>query len=296
MSSRVAALAFAVAAIVLTAAQDALPGRDWYHGWQYATMLGLAIALMAGYAWGASRGGDGVRGRRLALAMAGAIAVGTCGLLAGLIGPDTVTVVGSPGTVTPVPDLGVAAFFASADPATLTRGDASVMLRRRGAEPLVVGRRPLPYGLSVLFVQTRPAAYVVARDERGNHLTVTQPNNPSFLSPVLLFRQSQTLRDKTYPMDTIAIPAQHRVVRVLDFGETGTVLAASDDAGASKGIVIAPSGRPVTIAGLQLTITRGTYPVLLVAAAPQPYVSLVGLALFVGAGLWALSSRSNSRT
>ena len=53
-----------------------------------------------------------------------------------------------------------------------------------------VGAQPLPLGLSVVFAQPRPAAYVVARDASGNRMTVTQPANAAFLSPVILFRQT----------------------------------------------------------------------------------------------------------
>jgi hypothetical protein len=42
MSARAAAFAFALLAIVLTVAQDVLPARDWYHSWEYITILALA--------------------------------------------------------------------------------------------------------------------------------------------------------------------------------------------------------------------------------------------------------------
>ena len=304
MSPRLTAIALALLAIGLTVAQDVVPARDWYHGWQYIALLALAIVVMVGYAWSARAGADGVAGKRLALAMVGAIAVAVAGLLSGLIGPDTVTVVGTPGTVAPVPDLGVAAFFAPVDASSLARGDATVTLRRRGDGPLEVGTQPVPVGLSVLFTQLRPAAYVIARDARGNRLTVTQPNNPSFLSPVMLFRQQQQIRDKTFPMDTFATPALHRIARVLYFsaadlaafrhglpdagGQAGAVLSIADDAGNSRGLTIAASGRPVNVGDLNLTITLGTYPVLVIASAPQPVVMLGGMLLFVLAGVWAL--------
>jgi hypothetical protein len=307
VSPRVTAIALALVAIGLTVAQDVWPARDWYHGWQYIALLALAIVVMTGYAWNGRDGSDGVAGRRLALAMIGAIAVAIAGLLSGLIGPDTVTVVGSPGTVTPVPDLGAAAFFSSVDPASLGRNDPVVTLRRRGADPLDVGAQPTLDGLAVLFTQLRPAAYVVARDEHGNRLTVTQPNNPSFLSPVLLFRQQQPIRDKTFPMDTFATPAEHRIVRVLYFSAAdlaafrhglpgardtaGAVLSIADDAGNSRGLTIAASGMPVNIAGLQITITLGMDPVLVIASAPQPAVMIGGVVLFVLGCVWAAFAR-----
>jgi hypothetical protein len=300
-------------AIALTLAQDAFPAHDWYHGWQYIVVLALAIAVMAGYAWQARDGSDGVAGRRLALALAGAIAVATAGLLSGLIGPDTVTVIGTPGTVTPLPDLGAAAFFNGADPAQLVRGDAVVTLRQRDGGAVDVGARPVPFGLSVVFAQPRPAAYVVARDAQGNRLTITQPANASFLSPVMLFRQTQQIHDRTFPLDTFAVPAAHRVVRILyfspadlaAFGRTpapgaenlpAAVLSIADDAGAPAGIAMAQSGRAVEAAGLDLTITLGTYPVLQVASAPQLGVTAGGLLLFVLAAAWAIIPATNRKT
>ncbi len=305
MNARATAIAFALLAIVLTVAQDVYPARDWYHGWQYTTILAIAIGVMVMHVLRAWRGGDGPRGKRIALALAGAIAVAVAGLLSGLLGPDNVTVFGTPGTVTPVPDLGVAAFFAPADPQTLPRGDATVTLRRRNASPVDVGAKPVPIGLWIAFTQLRPAAYVVVRDDRGNRLTITQPNNPSFLSPVILFRQSQQIHSQTFPLDTFAVPALQRVVHVLYFtpadlaafphdpsasppNEPGAILSVSDDAGAQHGITLALSGRETVIGGLHITITLGTYPVLQLASAPQPVVVIAGLALFLLAGAWTL--------
>lgn len=318
MSARATAFAFAVVAIGLTIAQDVWPARDWYHGWQYITILSIAIVVMFAHALRAWRGKDGPAGKRIALALAGAIACGTAGLLSGLIGPDGVTVVGTPGTVTPVPDLGAAAFFAPADPQSIPRGDATVTLRRRDAAPVDVGPRPVPIGLWVAFTQSHPSAYVVVRDGNGRRLTITQPNNPSFLSPVILFRQTQQIHDSSFPFDTFAVPGVHRVVRILYFTpadlvafrhdpdapapkQPGAILSVSDDAGKQIGITMAPSGSEVTIGGMRVAVTLGTYPVLQLASAPQPFAVLAGLIVFLLAGAWAcvpqpVSSPSYSQT
>jgi len=313
VNARATAFAFAVLAIALTFAQDVLPARDWYHGWQYVTILAIAIGVMFVHALHAWRAKDDPAGKRVAVSLAGAIAVAVAGLLAGLIGPDTVTVVGTPGTVTPVAELGAAAFFPAADAESIPRGDATVTLRRRDAGPLEIGTRPFPVGLSVAFTQLRPAAYVVARNDRGDRLTITQPNNPSFLSPVILFRQAQEIHGRTFPLDTFAVPAAQRVVHVLYFSPAdlaamghdpavpapagpGAILSVSDDAGGQHGITMAASGVPVTIGGLHVTVTLGSYPVLQIAAAPQPYVVLAGTAVFVLGVLTAVSSRWSWRT
>jgi hypothetical protein len=301
MTARSTAILVALAAIALTLAQDVRPGLDVYHTWQYAAVLTIAMIVLVSYAWGAWTGDDGPAGRWTALGIAGALAVAGGGLLAGLIGPDTLTVSGSPGTVTPVPDLGAAAFFGPADEQTIARGDAAVTLRRKDAEALSIppGGR-LYLDTSILYLAARPAAYIVARDADGNRLTVTQPTNPTFLSPVLLFPQSQPLRDKTYPLDTFATPGIHRIVRALYFSaddaqtfnhlgvhQPALVLSVSDDAGKSVGLTIVPSGREMTVGDLHVTATLGTYPQLIAASAPPPALLVVGLLVFVvgvGAG------------
>ncbi len=304
MNARATAIAFALIAIGLTLAQDVWPARDWYHAWQYTAIVAIAILVMLSHALRAWRGKDGPAGKRIALALAGAIVVAVAGLLSGLIGPDSVTVVGTPGTVTPVPDLGAAAFFAPADPQTIPRGDATVTLRRRDAAPVDVGPRPVPIGLWVAFTQLRPSAYVAVHDGSGQRLTITQPNNPSFLSPVILFRQTQQIHDSTFPFDTFAVPGVHRIVRILYFTpadlaafrhdpdapkpvKPGAILSVSDDAGKQIGITMAASGSDVSIGGMHVTVTLGTYPVLQLASAPQPVAVVAGLIVCLLAGLWA---------
>ncbi len=296
MNARVVAGIAAVAAIALTAAQDVRPGLDIYHTWQYAALMSIAIIMLVNYAWGARTGRDGSNGQRFAVGVLGALVIAVGGLLSGLIGPDTIAVGGSPGTVTPVPDLQAAAFFSAADPQTIARGDATVSLRQKGADPMFVPAGGRVYiGTSIAYLESRPAAYIVAHDTHGNRLTVTQPNNATFLSPVLLFAQTQPLRDKNYPLDTFATPGLHRIARALYFSaddaqtfnhlgakQPALVLSVNDDAGKSVGLTIAPSGKPVIVGDLQVTATLGTYPKLMVASAPHPAVFAIGMLLFIG--------------
>lgn len=308
MTARHTAIVIALAAIGLTLAQDVRPGLDFYHTWQYAAALAVAIVIIVNYAWTARTGADGPAGQRVAAGLLGALAVAIGGLLAGLIGPDTITVGGSPGTVTPVPDVEAAAFFASADPATIARGDAAVSLRRRGADAIAVPASGKLYlGTSIVYLTSHPAAYIVARDARGNRLTVTQPASATFLSPVLLFPQDQPLRDKSYPLDTFATPGAHRIVRALyfsaddaqTFNHLGTkapalVLSVNDESGKSVGLTIAPSGREVTVGDLHITATLGTFPRLIVASAPHPALLALGLVVFI-AGIAAALVRPKRR-
>ena len=311
MTARNATLALAALAIALVFAQDLIPSAPLYHTWQYALALTIALAVMVAHANGVRRGRDGVAGRGLLLAFGGAAVVVVAGLAAGLLGPDTVLVVGTPGTLKSLPALGGAAFFAPVDANELARGSSVVTLRRGGRE-IVVGpgtRRPI--GESLLYLDAHPAAYIDAADAGGAHVTLTQPTNASFLSPVLLFREHQRIGAFDVPLDTFATPALHRIVRVLYFtprqlaqlahpGADATrpavIFTASDEAGKPLGITLAASGQTVSLAGLRLRATLGSYPALAVAAAPPPWALSLGIALFVGGIAWsALSGRAGAR-
>lgn len=302
MSARRTAILIAAIAIALVLAQDVYPSTPLYHTWQYALALAIALAVVAAHANAARRGDDGANRRRTLLAMLGAAVVIVAGLAAGLLGPDTAHVVGTPGTVTPVSGLGVAAFFAPADADVIARGDADVVLRRRNGPQIALdGARHRILGESLLLLEPRPAAFLEAWDARGRHLTITQPTNASFLSPVLLFRERQRIGELDVPFDTFATPARHRVFRALyftphdlagfrhDFARQthpALVVTASDDAGNPLGITLASSSQDVTLAGVRLRVTVGTYPALAVAAAPPTWALIGGIALFALGLAW----------
>ena len=243
-------------------------------------------------------------GKRLLLATAGAVVAGAAGLASGLLGPDTATVAGTPVTVVPIPALGAAAFFAAADADAIARASAGVIVRRRGGAEiaLVPGARRV-VGESLLYLEPHPAAYVEAFDEHGAHMTVTQPTNASFLSPVLLFRQRQRVGALDVPFDTFAIPARHRVVRALyftprdlaqfnranaDATQPALVLSVADDAGKPLGITLAAAGHDATVAGIRVRTTVGAYPVLAVASAPPAWALIAGAVLFVLGLAWSV--------
>ncbi len=305
MSSRVFALAIGAVAIVLVAAQVAVPDTAFYHTWQYALALAVPLAALVAYANDAVRGRDGARGRRLLLAMAGAAVVAGAGLGSGLLGPDTARIVGTPGTVVPIPALGAAAFFAPAGAGDVARGDGSVTLRRRGGAAITIaGRERRLVGESLLYLEARPAAFVDVFDARGAHLTITQPANASFLSPVLLFPQRQRIGALDVPLDTFAAPEQRRVVRALyftppqlaqfahagalnDTSRPALVLSAGTDSGQSLGIALARSGSTVALGGIRVRATIGSYPALAVAAAPPLWALVGGVAAFLAGIAWS---------
>jgi hypothetical protein len=304
MSGRFAALAVGLVTIALVLAQDVFPRTQLYHTWQYALALAIALAVVLAYANTARRGDDGPSGKRLAIAMLGAAVVGVAGLASGLLGPDTASIVGTPGTVTPVPALRAAAFFAPADADAIAAGSGGLTLRRRNAPEVAVGAASRTVlGESLVYLEQRPAAYIDAYDEHGAHLTVTQPTNPSFLSPVLLFRDTQRIGTISVPFDTFATPGRKRILRALYFtpqqlaqfshgaangSHPGLVITAADDAGHPLGITLVPSGQDVTIGGIRLHATLGSYPALVIAAAPPTWALVAGIALFVFGVVWSL--------
>lgn len=295
MSARYTTLV-ALIAIAVVLAQDVVPGLDLYHTWQYAFVLAVAAIVLARVALTALRDKGGDTGKPVAVALGGALAITITGLLSGLIGPDTVTVSGAPGTVVPVADIVMAAFFAPADPQTIARGDAGVTLRAKGGNVVTVPANGRHYfGTSIVYLQSRAAAFVVARDAQGNRLTVTQPANTTFLSPVLLFPNRQLIRDTSYPLDTFAVPAKHLTIHAIYFSaveaasftksgghEPAIVLSAADDRGKPAGLGMLHSGAGTVIGGVDVTTTIGTYPQLLVASTPHPAILTAGLLLFVG--------------
>lgn len=297
MSSRVSSLIAAAVACAVVLAQIAFPGQALFHTWQYALALVVLAWLLIS---AASREGRGF----FTFAMLGAMIVVADGLASGLLGPDTDTVVHAPGTIAPLPEIGAAAFFAGADAQTIEGGQAPITIRRRNHGDIVItpGSRRF-FGALLLLAEPSPAAYVDATDPAGNHLTVTQPTGGSFLSPILLFREQQTIAGQAHPVDGFALPGANRTVKVVYFSASdvaelhvplpptaagkAAILYDVFDAKSNRsvGIGVAPSGELTAIGGVQLRATLGRYPRLVVASAPQPYALIFGLLLFVLGGV-----------
>jgi len=310
VNARTFALATGIVASVLVFAQVVRPGLDWYHTWQYSALLAIAAIILFRAAWRALRGVKASRSKADAVAFAGALVVTISGIVSGLLGPDTVTVTGAPGTVTPVADLGAAVFFPQAESASIARGDAAINVRTKdGAQHNAsIGHNPY-IETSIVYVDEEPSAYVIARDRAGNRLTVTQPSNTAFLSPVLLFPNHQDIRGAAQPLDTFATPALHRIWHAIYFSPQqaktfagsdtpapALVISAADDNGKSLGVGLLRSGEATHLAGVALTATIGRYPRLLVASAPHPLAMNAGLLLFVaGLAVGRLSTVRRSR-
>ncbi len=302
-NERTVAVGAGILGIALTLAQYVTPSWAGFHTWQYTAAQALVCVVLLAYVRTA-RKTDGERGARLAIAAVGAFVIAAAGIGSGLLGPDTRTVQSAPGTVSPLPDVGAAAFFPIEDAAGIARGDTHVLLRRRDADPVDIGPGVRRYvGATALETVPKLAAYVEAWDGAGAHLTITQPTSAVFLSPVLFFPQTVTIAGKSLASDAFATPAVHRQVKTFYFpkdaaagsaalhGVTGpaVLFAIDDDSGRllPGGIGFAQSGRDLRLSGMRLRATVGTYPVLEISAVPYPVAVVVGLVVLLGGLIYA---------
>jgi len=289
-------------AIGMVVAQDAYPGAAVYHaGWYNA----FAIASFVFAAW-QLRSLQKTRAQRfptLLVATFGAAIVVFSGVASGLMGPDTHTVVGAPGASVRDDDVdGTFVFPLSGNTITLDRGRSTVT---------VSSRRRYSGGF-IFWQEPRTVVHIDAADARGGHLTVTQPTNASFLSPVLLMQQQTTIDGMNVRFDSFSVPAVQRNVKAVLFteqqaaqlhtdppiiGEPAVLFAVADNADRVQpgGIGIAAPDVQKQVGGLRLTATILQYPAIVVASAPYWPILLLGLLLCV-AGALQTAARTPSRS
>jgi hypothetical protein len=284
-------------AIGMVAVQDVYPGQSLYHyGWYNAIDIALLV-LCAQAPRGSAR-------RGYVLAAFGTAVVVFTGVAAGLMGPDTQVVIGAPASSVRNDDVGGVFVFP-------LKPDAPVQLQR-GNTAVSIGETRRYSGGLVMWRQPRTVLYVDVADAHGNHLTITQPTNASFLSPVLLMQQSTAIAGMNVRFDSFAVPAARRTVRAVLFsqqqatqlhasaslgGSSAVLFSVQDDADRSvaHGIGIIASGDRKLIGGLLLRGTVGTYPAIVVAAAPYLPVLIIGLAV-VAVGAVSGRTRNPSRS
>ena len=259
-------------------AQDIFPGRALYHAGWFNVLLASFVFYAA------------LRLRRLpkavpertavSISVFGTAVIAFAGLAAGLLGPDTQTFIGVPGTSMHVDGLGALEF------------------------PLVTNASPPPpprrrySGSFILEAVPRPVVYVSASDARGNHLTITQPSGSAFLSPVLLMQSSTRIAGMTVPFDTFTVPASRRNVKAVLFekqqaaqlrtrqtidGKAAVLFAVSgtNERIVPGGIAIVADGGQRAFGGLILRARVIEYPAIQVASGPNTIVLVVGLVMLV---------------
>jgi len=278
------------------------PGQPIYqYGW-YNALLATAFVVCAIRARALAREGAAPALALLTL-VAGTAALTIAGVANGLFAPDPQVVIGSPGASVRVDDLRGSLTFplASADPV--------VRLDRNGS-PTEIGASGFRIAAAFALSQVRRQVLAVdVTDARGAHLTVTQPNGSAFLSPVLTMPTEQNIAGMMLPFDTFAVPAAHRVVKVVLFdrrhaamlktlppdGAGGAVLfsvADEDDRAVAHGIGLVPDGATVALGGLRLKGLAISYPAVRIAAVPVPLVLALGVLLLLGGGIWCKLRKS----
>jgi hypothetical protein len=255
---------FVVAAAGMTIAQDVAPGANVYHAGWYNALDVAAVVLAALRA-----------PRRLAVAVFGMCLVVLAGVASGLMGPDTHTIAGTPGARVHDDQTG-----------------RTLVFPLRGS-PLE-GRRYTLY--SIEWPKARDVVWVDAADARGGSLTITQPANAAFLSPMLMMQQRTTIDGMDVAFDSFSVPAVRRNVKAVLFtpaqaeqlhtdppiaGRPAILFAVADtgDRMIRGGIGIVASGDQAFIGGLRLRGTVESYPAIVVASAP--FLPLLGLGIGV---------------
>lgn len=274
--------------VAMTLAQDAYPGAALYHyGWYNA--LDAAFFIVAAMQLRSLRKTHPRKMTGLALAAFGAAIVVFAGVVSGLMGPDKHTVIGAPGASVRDDDAGGSFVFP-------LQGTAVRFERGRSAVTISGGRR---YTSGFVFwQQPRTVVSVTAADPKGNNLTITQPTNASFLSPVLLMQQTTTIAGMDVQFDSFSVPATSRSVRAVLFtpqqaaqlhspaivsGRPAVLFSVTDrqDREVPNGIGIVAPGSQRLIGGLLLGPTVETYPAIVVASAPYFPVLIFGLLVFI---------------
>ena len=278
-----------LAAVLMVFAQVAFPGASLYHtGWYNVLDLLLFVLAVA------------QRSRNLIAAFGAAVIV-LAGVSAGLMGAQTQSIAGTPGATVYGPDAGGSLHF----PLRGTR-----VAFARGSSNVVIADARRYSGAYVFWQTPREVVSVVAQDRRGNPLTVTQPSNDSFLSPVLLMQQQTTIAGMNVHFDTFSVPAMQRDVRAVLFSSAQAAqlhtaaplrgpavlfdVAPSNRAG-SEGIGIVPSGGSAEIGGLILGARVLRYPAITIASAPYLPALAIGILVLIGSAL-TLRTPSRSRT
>ncbi len=269
----------------MTVAQDAFPGNALFHtGWYNA----LNVAAIAAAAF---------QRRKNSIALFGAAIVVLSGVAAGLMGPDTHTVVGSPGATVTDDQIGSAFVFPLAQP-NVDPQSVTVSLRS-GASLVAIGAHRRYWGSLIMWQTPRVSVWITAADAAGR-LTITQPTNGTFLSPVLAMQQTTVIGGMKVRYDTFAVPAARRTVKAVLFdaqqashlgpqspakGGPAVLFAVADrgDRPVPAGIGIVPSGSQRKIGGLILGAQAGTYPGVTVASAPYLPTLIGGLLIILAA-------------
>ncbi|MBV8726408.1 MAG: hypothetical protein JO233_01375 [Candidatus Eremiobacteraeota bacterium] len=296
--------AVCIAAVVV---QDVVPGKAWYHAGWYALVLAALNALLL---WRLQKmfARHDAHALPMTPIVAGATLVTLIGLSAGLLGPDTQIYTGAPGATIPINEpSGNLRFPFNPD----AKQEVVIFEGRRGTRITLVPSRRRYVGAFVMWSAPRPVASVTAEDAAGHRLTITQPTNASFLSPVLLFSQTARIGGRTLPVDSFSLPAVQRIVKTVLFSpatlsqiqnkpvsQPALLVAIEDERGRllHGAIRLLPSGERVNTGGVTIGAVVSDYPEIVIAAAPDFPIVFLGAAFLIAGLIWYATIRSPSRS
>jgi hypothetical protein len=297
------AFAFTATALVAAVLVEAfLPDRAIYRtGWYNVMLLALVVAV-AIYARKSAADLRSASARVAVVAIAaGAGILGFTGMVNGLMAPDPQTVIGAPAEIQTLGEQNASIWFPPLGAVSPPE------LRRPGHAPLTIARSRY-VGSFVLRPLERTVVRVEARNRDGAHLTVTQPTGTSFLSPVLLMESSQNISGLSLPYDSFALPAAHRIVKVVLFSAqqiaamrgvggppSPAVLFAVDDAADQPiphAIRLAHANQTIFDGGVWLRAQIVQYPAVEIIAAPSLPALIIACAIIAaGIALMLFASR-----
>ena len=284
---------FAFAIVAMVAAEIVVPGKAIYHSGWYNTVLIAALVILGMLIRSTLANRSQIARFGIVCLASGVAIAGFTAIASGLLGPENHEVIGAPDSHVPAADFGGELAFPSLHRDGRIGG--TVMLARGSHETSIGSWQYV--GATILALHPRSVIMIEAGPASGGSLTITQPSgNTAFLSPVLLMRKTQMLPGMNLPFDTFALPAVHRIVRVVYFSarEVATQRALGRAAfahmsGAAvlyaletetgqdipRGFQLAASGEPVSIDGLRLRGTVLQFPAVEIVSAPSMIATIL---------------------
>lgn len=290
MRAGVFSLCLAIGLAALAAIARANPYAADLHHWG----LTLAVALSGLYLLACAARSIKPLARDEGFAAVGALGGGVIAIalvVAELtVGPPQ-RIAAAPGQIyQPTHSSSISISFPPTDAATLgTHPPDSVTVNTGDGQVAVATGGQLKTRSFVFDVSAWPAAYVSATSLGRVAQTVTQPDGVAFVSPVLLFPDVDS---DGLPIDSFAVPALHRDVHVKYYPGLPArnidipfiQLEIDEENGGALFTGVSVSGRSLHAAGMILTFTLGSYPVVTVAPIPDGFICWAG-ACMIGAGL-----------
>ncbi len=285
MRAACTALCLAIIVSAVATISELRPYSAAIHSWQYTLGVALAGLAMAALLTVILRSRQWPAGAVTA-ATAGGIVMAVSFVAAELLAGPPQRLAGAPGEIYQPPHASIRLTFPAVSPAELSANGRAQAIGLSGAGSIreLAAEQTIRVHSYVLRADLWPAAYVSARSQSQEPETVTQPQSPAFVSPVLQF---PSVDKDGLLVDQFSVPALHREVSVKYYPDLISrgidvpfvQFAIAQENGPTIASGVAVSGRTVAKANMLLTFSLGSYPVVTMAGAPDPLLYGSGLAL-----------------